>query len=102
MKLEAYGDSTPQIQMIKTEYRTHGNAIKTFLAECEGERQSVVKLYEHLMAPPLGVRSGPLPILLCAVMHHYKTEVALYENGSFIADWSMPVFERLLKAPQRV
>ena len=34
-------------------------------------------------------------------MHHYKTEVALYENGSFIADWSMPVFERLLKAPQQ-
>ena len=76
-------------------------AIKTFLAECEGERQPVVKLYERLMAPPLGVRSGPLPILLCAVMHHYKTEVALYENGSFIADWSMPVFERLLKAPQQ-
>ena len=34
-------------------------------------------------------------------MHHYKTEIALYENGSFIADWSMPVFERLLKAPQQ-
>ena len=76
-------------------------AIENFLEECEGERQSVVQLYEHLMAPPLGVRSGPLPILLCAVMHHYKTEIALYENGSFIADWSTPVFERLLKAPQQ-
>ena len=76
------------------------NAIEAFLENSEGERQPVVKLYERLMAPPLGVRSGPLPILLCAVMHHYKTEIALYENGSFIADWSMPVFERLLKAPQ--
>ena len=76
-------------------------AIETFLETCEGERQSVVKLYEHLMDSPLGVREGPLPILLCAVMHHYKTEIALYENGSFIADWSMPVFERLLKAPQQ-
>ena len=76
-------------------------AIETFLEACEGDRQSIVKLYECLMAPPLGVRSGPLPILLCAVMHHYKTEIALYENGSFIADWSMPVFERLLKAPQQ-
>ena len=75
------------------------NIIETFLAECEDERQSVVKLYERLMAPPLGVRREPLPILLCAAMLHYKTEVALYENGSFIADWSMPVFERLLKAP---
>lgn len=75
-------------------------AIEVFLEACEGERQSIVQLYEHLMAPPLGVREGPLPILLCAVILHYKTEIALYENGSFIADWSMPVFERLLKAPQ--
>lgn len=75
-------------------------AIETFLEGSEGERQPVVKLYETLMNPPLGVREGPLPILLCAVMQHYKTEIALYENGSFIADWSMPVFERFLKAPQ--
>ncbi len=75
-------------------------AIEVFLEACEDERQSIVQLYEHLMAPPLGVREGPLPILLCAVILHYKTEIALYENGSFIADWSMPVFERLLKAPQ--
>ena len=76
-------------------------AIETFLAECEGERRPVVQLYKRLSSPPLGVRRGLLPILLCAVMHHYKTEIALYENGSFIADWSMPVFERFLKAPQQ-
>ncbi len=75
-------------------------AIEAFLDASESERQPVVKLYETLMNPPLGVREGPLPILLCAVMQHYKTEIALYENGSFIADWSMPVFERFLKAPQ--
>ena len=85
----------------KNEIKHTWKAIEVFLETCEGERQPVVKLYERLMAPPLGVRSGPLPILLCAVMHHYKTEIALYENGSFIADWSMPVFERLLKAPQQ-
>ena len=77
------------------------NAIEAFLETCEDARQPVVHLYENLMAPPLGVRSGPLPILLCAAMHHYKTEIALYENGSFIANWSMPVFERFLKAPQQ-
>ena len=76
-------------------------AIEAFLETCEGERQPILELYEHLMAQPYGVRSGPLPILLCAVILHYKTEIALYENGSFIADWSMPVFERLLKAPQQ-
>ena len=74
-------------------------AIEAFLDECEGNRQPVVKLYERLMAPPLGVRSGPLPILLYAAIHHYKTEIALYENGSFVAELSMPLFERLLKVP---
>ena len=77
------------------------DAIETFLDKCESKRQPVEKLYERLIAPPLGVRNAPLPILLCAVMHCYKTEIALYENGSFIPDWSMPVFERFLKAPQR-
>ena len=75
--------------------------IEEFLEKCEGERQSIVKLYKRLMAPSLGVRNGPLPILLCAAMLHYKTEIALYENNSFIPDWSMPVFERLLKVPQQ-
>ena len=76
-------------------------AIEDFLEKCEGERQPVENLYKCLKKPPLGLKDGPLPILLCAVMLHYKTEIALYENGSFIADWSMPVFERLLKAPQQ-
>ena len=75
-------------------------AIENFLAECEEERQPVEILYQRLRKQPLGLRKGPLPILLCAAMLHYKTEIALYENGSFIADWSMPVFERFLKAPQ--
>ena len=84
----------------KNEIEHTWTVIEAFLEKCEGERQPVLKLYEHLMAPPYGVRSGPLPILLAAVILHYKTEIALYENGSFIADWSMPVFERFLKAPQ--
>ncbi len=77
------------------------NAIEKFLEKCEETRQPIEDLYNHLMQPPLGVRSGPLPILLCAVILHYRTEIALYENGSFVADLSMPVFERLLKAPQQ-
>ena len=75
--------------------------IEKFLIACEGKRQPVEKLYKRLMKPPLGVRSGPLPILLCAAMLCYRTEIALYENGSFVPNLSMPVFERLLKAPER-
>ena len=76
------------------------HAIESFLDRCETSRQPVENLYNHLTQPPLGVRKGPLPILFCAVILHYRTEIALYENGSFVADLSIPVFERLLKAPE--
>lgn len=97
--LGVWGFHPPKIDD-KNEIKHVWKAIEAFLETSEGERQPVVKLYEHLIDTPFGVREGPLPILLCAVMQHYKTEIALYENGSFIADWSMPVFERFLKAPQ--
>ena len=96
-----WGFHPPKLEDDKHRIAHTWNAIDAFLEACENDRQSVVRLYETLMAPPLGVRSGALPILLCAVMLHYKTEIALYENGSFIANWSMPVFERFLKAPQQ-
>ena len=96
-----WGFYPPNKKDDKNKMKHTWDKIEEFLTECENKRQPVEKLYERLMAPPLGVRNGPLPILLCAVMHCYKTEIALYENGSFIPDWSMPVFERLLKAPQR-
>ena len=76
-------------------------AIEEFFDSCETARRPIGKLYESLTTRPFGMRSGPLPILLCAAMLHYKTEIALYENGSFVVDLSMPVFERLLKAPQQ-
>ena len=75
--------------------------IESFLNECEERRQSVAKLYERLKQPPFGLRRGPMPILLCAVLLHYETEIALYEDGSFIADISMPVFERLIRVPEK-
>ena len=75
--------------------------IENFLNECEERRQSVAELYKRLEQPPFGLRSGPMPILLCAILLHYETEIALYEDGSFVADISMPVFERLIRAPEK-
>ena len=75
--------------------------IEKFLSECEEKRQFVANLYKRLEQPPFGLRSGPMPILLCAVLLHYETEIALYEDGSFVADISMPVFERLIRSPEK-
>ena len=75
--------------------------IEKFLSGCEEQRQSVAKLYGQLEKPPFGLRSGPMPILLCAVLLHYEAEIALYEGGSFVADISLAVFERLIKSPEK-
>lgn len=75
--------------------------IENFLNECEERRQSVDRLYKRLEQPPFGLRRGPMPILLCAVLLHYESEIALYEDGSFVADISMPVFERLIRSPEK-
>ena len=85
----------------KNRFSPTWSEIEKFLDECEERRQSVDKLYKQLEQPPFGLRSGPMPILLCAVLLHYEAEVALYEEGSFVADISMPVFERLIRSPEK-
>ena len=67
------------------------STIEAFLDDCEVERQPVSKLYKRLEEPPIGLRSGPMPILLCAVLLHYEAEIALYEDGSFVTDVSIAV-----------
>ena len=85
----------------KNRFSPTWSEIEKFLGECEERRQSVDKLYKQLEQPPFGLRRGPMPILLCAVLLHYETEIALYEDGSFVADISMPVFERLIRSPEK-
>ena len=85
----------------KNRFSPTWSEIEKFLGECEERRQSVAKLYKQLEQPPFGLRNGPMPILLCAVLLHYEAEVALYEDGSFVADISMPVFERLIRSPEK-
>ena len=100
-KYRRWGFHPPNKKDDKNRMKHTWSEIEDFLTKCENKRQPIEELYKCLMDQPYGVRRGPLPILLCAAMLCYKTEVALYENGSFVADLSMPVFERLLKAPEK-
>lgn len=77
------------------------DAVDRFFAESELERRPVAELFELLAKPPFGIKNGPLPVILCAALLHYDTEIALYEQGSFVPTLSAAVFERLVKAPER-
>ncbi len=76
-------------------------AIETFLATCEVERRPVQELFARLQEPPYGLKAGALPIFLCAAVLHFDSEVAFYEDGGFVPEVSIELFERLLKSPER-
>lgn len=76
-------------------------AIEAFLSNCEVERRPVQELFSHLQEAPFGLKAGVLPIFLCAAVLHFDSEVAFYEDGGFVPEVSIELFERLLKSPER-
>jgi hypothetical protein len=75
-------------------------AIKTFFDSTEKSPRTVRELFDLLRAEPYGLRDGPVPILFCAALIANDSDVALYEDGSFVPQLSITVFERLMKLPE--
>jgi len=73
--------------------------IRQFFRKAEAERHTVAELFALLQAPPFGIRAGVLPVILCAVLLASESEIALYEDGAFIPQLTIEVFERLMKTP---
>ena len=76
------------------------NQIDDFLTETEVKRNTVSNLFETLSRPPYGIKNGVLPVVLVASLLHFDSEVAIYENGSFVPALSMPIYERLTRSPE--
>jgi hypothetical protein len=76
-------------------------AVTKFLGETEANRLSVERLFGTLRRPPFGLKDGVLPILLATVLLHYDTEVALYEEGTFVPRLSDATFERIFRSPEK-
>jgi hypothetical protein len=74
-------------------------AIDGFLAGTDSGRQSVARLFALLRRPPFGLKDGVLPVLLAAVLVHGHSQVALYEEGSFVPRPNAATFERLFRTP---
>ena len=58
-------------------------------------------LFATLRQPPFGLKDGVLPVLLAALLVHAHSQVALYEEGSFIPKPNAAVFERLFRSPSK-
>lgn len=76
-------------------------AIAQFIDAASDAPASVDGLYERLMAPPIGLKEGPIPVLLVAYLLQRNDDVAIYEEGTFQPSLTADLVERLVKAPQR-
>lgn len=75
--------------------------IVEFLDQTEAHPKAICDLLDILGRPPYGLKEGPFPIILLAVIKWLGTEVALFEDGTFIPEISEPIVERLLRSPER-
>jgi hypothetical protein len=91
----------PPDQKAEDAVRELWKAIDGFLAGTDKARQSVEELFCLLRLPPFGLKDGVLPVLLAVVLVHGHSQVALYEEGSFVPRPNAPVFERIFRAPAK-
>ena len=75
--------------------------IEHFFEQGEGKRRPIADLFTLLSKPPYGLKEGVLPVLLAAALLYYDTEVALYEDGTFVPVLKTAVFERSIHAPEK-
>ncbi|MDD9983945.1 MAG: hypothetical protein OXU81_21720 [Gammaproteobacteria bacterium] len=73
--------------------------IERFLAGARERQRPLTELIESLTAPPFGLREGPLPVLITAVLQIKGEELALYEDGLFVPDVGIETLERLVRRP---
>jgi len=81
--------------------RSAWETMERFYGSSMEKTRSLSELYAILASPPLGLRDGPIPILLCASLLANSGDVALYEDGSFVPQITVPVFERLIRSPEK-
>ncbi|RVD44119.1 ATP-binding protein [Mesorhizobium sp. M4A.F.Ca.ET.020.02.1.1] len=73
--------------------------IITAIKSGRGHRVSVVSILDELRAAPFGVRDGLSPLLLALILKIHGHELAVYEDGTFLARFGANEFLRLSKAP---
>jgi len=72
-----------------------------FCLQAKEKPQTLDLLYNHLEAPPYGVKRGAIPVLLAAVLLYHVDDVGVYKDGTFIPVLGAEHFELLVKDPSR-
>ncbi len=76
-------------------------AIANLVDSTEVEPVTVGTIYDRLMQAPIGLKEGPLPVLLTAFLQFRHEDVAIYQDGTYQPVLSADLMERLIKTPER-
>lgn len=76
-------------------------ATEDFLESTVTGRRSLKELYTILTKSPFGLRQGPLPLFVCAVLLAHPDDLALYEENIFVPELRIEVLERLVRVPEK-
>jgi len=63
------------------------------------EPKPVADIFADLCSPPFGVADGFAPVLFYACLCANSATMALYEDGTFVPEVTLPVLERLMRNP---
>ncbi|MGQ9549360.1 MAG: hypothetical protein ACUVWS_12090 [Roseiflexus sp.] len=75
------------------------DVIQQFFASTEDGARPLTELYARLEAPPYGIKTGLLPILVLAAYLEHEGELAIYEHGTYVLQPDIALFERMLRQP---
>jgi hypothetical protein len=76
-------------------------AMLQFLQTTHSGRRPLLELFNLLQEPPFGLKNGVIPVILCVLLLADRDHVALYENGAFVHELRIEVFERLFRVPEK-
>jgi hypothetical protein len=75
--------------------------LEDFMSQARDRRIQLPEIYEALSGPPVGMKRGPIPILLGVWLHVHMDDVAVYENGVYQPRITADLLERLVRTPER-
>lgn len=76
-------------------------AIEGFCLDARMQAESLDRLYTKLESPPYGMKKGPIPVLLAAVLLKHADDISVYQDGTFLPLLRADHFELLVKQPAR-
>jgi hypothetical protein len=81
------------------DFKPTWSVIEYYFKKATTERVNLTELWSTLQAPPIGLKDGPIPVLLIAALINAQDDVALYEHGTLVLALDDAVTERLVKNP---